>query len=69
MATHLIPADFLRQDHFENFFRTRRESLCELVEKAIGKAVQRDIDLGFADEDSAQFEPEEFPNDAGMEND
>lgn len=69
VATHLIPADFLRQDHFENFFRTRRESLCELVEKAIGKAVQRDIDLGFADEDSAQFEPEEFPNDAGMEND
>lgn len=69
VATHLIPADLLRQDHFENFFRTRRESLCELVEKAIGKAVQRDIDLGFADEDSAQFEPEEFPNDAGMEND
>ncbi|WP_246182831.1 GmrSD restriction endonuclease domain-containing protein [Mycolicibacterium grossiae] len=69
VATHLIPADLLRQDHFENFFRTRRESLCELVEKAIGKAVQRDIELGFAEEDSAQFEPDEFPNEAGMEND
>lgn len=69
VATHLIPADFLRQDHFENFFRTRRESLCELVENAIGKTVQRDIDLGFAEEDSAQFEPDQFPDEAGMEND
>ena len=69
VATHLIPAEFLRQDQFENFFRTRRESLCELVENAIGKAVQRDIDLGFAEEDSAQFEPDEFPDEAGMEND
>lgn len=69
VATHLIPAELLRQDHFENFFRARRESLCELVENAIGKAVQRDIDLGFAEEDSAQFEPDEFPNEVSMEND
>lgn len=69
VATHLIPTEFLRQDHFEEFFRSRRESLCELVENAIGKAVQRDIDLGFAEEDSAQFEPDEFPDEAGMEND
>ncbi|MDF2468249.1 MAG: hypothetical protein K0Q61_621 [Rhodococcus erythropolis] len=69
VATHLIPTEFLRQDQFENFFRSRRESLCELVENAIGKAVQRDIDLGFAEEDSAQFEPDEFPDEAGMEND
>lgn len=69
VATHLIPTESLRQDHFENFFRMRRESLCELVENAIGKAVQRDIDLGFAEEDSAQFEPDEFPNEAGMESD
>jgi hypothetical protein len=39
-------------------FATRRESLCQLVEAAIGKTVQRDIDQGFAEEDSAQFELE-----------
>lgn len=69
IATHLIPPGFLRQDDFDSYFRARRESLCLLVEKVIGKAVQRDIDLGFAEEDSAQFEPDEFPNEVSMEND
>jgi hypothetical protein len=46
----------------------RRESLCQLVESAIGKAVQRDIDEGFAEEDSAQFEPEDLVEERTEEN-
>ena len=55
----LIPAEHLRADALEAYFAARRESLCQLVEAAIGKAVQRDIDLGFAQEDSSQFELDE----------
>jgi hypothetical protein len=38
-----------------------------LVEAAIGKAVQRDIDQGFAQEDSSQFEPDELLEGTAME--
>ncbi|MEZ0383997.1 DUF262 domain-containing protein [Mycobacterium sp. pW045] len=69
LATHLVPAEHLRTDDFETYFRTRRESLCTLVESAIGKTVQRDIDEGFANEDSAQFEPDEFAADVSLEDD
>jgi hypothetical protein len=58
LATHRVPAEDLRADDFEAYFAARRESLCKLVEGAIGKTVQRDIDEGFAEEDSAQFELE-----------
>lgn len=61
IATHRIQPEFLRADDFDGYFRTRRESLCQLVEAAIGKAVQRDIDQGFSDEGSAQFEPGDAP--------
>ncbi|MGC5076635.1 GmrSD restriction endonuclease domain-containing protein [Agrococcus sp. DT81.2] len=57
LASHLIPAASLRSDDFDDYFVRRRELLCLLVEAAIGKSVQRDIDQGFADEDSAHFEP------------
>ena len=56
LATHLIPAEYLRANAFDAYFAARRELLCQLVENAIGKTVQRDIDQGFADEDSSQFE-------------
>ena len=56
IATHRIQPEMLRADDFDGYFRMRRESLCQLVEAAIGKAVQRDIDQGFSEEDSAQFE-------------
>jgi hypothetical protein len=58
LATHRVPAEDLRADDFDAYFAARRESLCQLVEAAIGKTVQRDIDQGFAEEDSAQFELE-----------
>lgn len=66
VATHLIPAEFLRADYFDAYFGFRREALCQLVESAIGKAVQRDIDEGFANEDSAQFEPDDLHDDMSL---
>ncbi len=58
LASHLIPAGFLRLDDFDAFFRARRGAFCDLVEKAIGKEVQRDVDDGSSGEDSAAFEQE-----------
>jgi hypothetical protein len=69
LGTHLVPADMLRADDFEGYFKARREWLCKLVEAAIGKNVQRDIDQGFADEDSSQFEPDELADDHPTETD
>lgn len=60
LASHLVPAGALRADDFDGYFTTRREALCQLVEAAIGKSVQRDIDQGFAQEDSSAFEQEGF---------
>lgn len=60
LSSHLVPSDALRSDDFYGYFTNRREALCQLVEAAIGKSVQRDIDQGFAEEDSAHFEPEEL---------
>ena len=56
LATHLVPEADLRADDFDAFFAARREALCQLVEKAMGKAVPRDLDQGSAEEDSSQFE-------------
>lgn len=55
---HLVSPAALREDDFETFFTSRREALCELVEKALGKEVSRDIQRGEAVEDSSQFELE-----------
>ncbi|QAY71607.1 DUF262 domain-containing protein [Xylanimonas protaetiae] len=69
VATHLVPASRLRSDDFDGYFRDRRELLCRLVEGAMGKAVQRDVEQGVAAEDSAQFEAEELTEDPITEND
>lgn len=58
LDSHLILAAALRIDDFDAFFVTRRERLCELIEAAMGKRVQRDVDEGRASEGSDQFEPE-----------
>jgi len=55
LATHLVEGNTLRMDDFDAFFALRREALCQLIEKAMGKAVPRDLDQGSAQEDSAQF--------------
>lgn len=67
LGTHLIPADALRDDDFSLYFRTRRELLCQLVESATGKSVQRDVDEGFAQEDSAQFERDQLEEESLLE--
>jgi hypothetical protein len=54
---HLVPAEHLRGDDFDNFFVERRERVCALVEDAMGKPVQRDVDTGVAEETSEHFEP------------
>ncbi len=56
LEAHLVPADLLRSDDFDSYFRRRRELLCELVEGAMGKGVPRDIDEGHAQESSAEFD-------------
>lgn len=60
LAAHLVPPELLRVDDFDGYFAARREQLCQLVERAMGKAVPRDIDQGVAGEDSAQFEVAEI---------
>lgn len=53
---HLVPAEHLRADDFDKFLVERPERLCGLVEQAMGKSVQRDVDAGEAEETSEQFE-------------
>lgn len=67
LASHLVPAEHLRSDNFDVYFSTRREALCQLVEAAIGKSVQRDVDGGHGDEDSAHFELEQLVDDESPE--
>jgi hypothetical protein len=58
LGTHLIGPESLRQDDFDVFFAGRRELLCQLIESAMGKTVQRDVDEGHATEGSEEFEAE-----------
>lgn len=67
LGSHLVPAESLRSDDFDGYFTKRREALCQLVEAAIGKSVQRDIDQGFAEEDSSAFEQEDFIEEPAMD--
>jgi hypothetical protein len=60
VEAHLVPANLLRDDDFDEYFAGRRERLCRLVEQAMGKAVPRDIERGDAEEDSSQFETAEI---------
>ncbi|MGC5583825.1 GmrSD restriction endonuclease domain-containing protein [Ornithinimicrobium sp. W1665] len=63
LSTHLIDASHLRSDDFDEYFVARRERLCLLVETAIGKSVQRDVDEGHAEEDSAHFDEAQLAED------
>jgi hypothetical protein len=65
---HLVPALYLRNDDFDSFFIERRERLCALIEEAMGKAVQRDVDEGEATETSVQFETSMVAELLGEEN-
>ncbi|MFC8934504.1 DUF262 domain-containing protein [Rhodococcus sp. NPDC057135] len=66
VEAHLVPAAHLRSNDFDAYFVERRSRLCDMVEKAMGKAVPRDVGHD-AGEDSAQFqlaEIEELPEEA-----
>jgi len=56
LEAHLVPAQLLRADDFDEYFIERRSRLCDLVEQAMGKRVPRDVETGTADEDSTHFE-------------
>ena len=42
LSTHRIPSEHLRSDDFAAFYSDRKNALVQLVDKAIGKSVQRD---------------------------
>jgi hypothetical protein len=50
LRTHLVEPDALRAGDFDIHFARRRDALVRLVEKALGKAVQRDVDAGAPEE-------------------
>ena len=56
LASHRIDPTSLRNDDFDGFFDARWESLCTLIESAMGKKVQRDLSAGNPTEDSSHFE-------------
>jgi hypothetical protein len=62
LMTHCVTPAFLRSNDFDDFFISRREQLCLLVEVAMGKSVPRDVDAGYSQEDSTQFESEPEDN-------
>ena len=63
LTSHCIDPVLLRRDAFEAFFDARRDSLCTLIEQAMGKAVQRDLTAGAPTEDSSFFEPDSLRED------
>jgi len=75
IAAHLIDPATLRTANFEQFFLRRRQALLTLVEQAMGKTAQRDVEQGaltggsetpdqYADEPD---DPEDGIDDAGAE--
>jgi hypothetical protein len=56
VRTHLVDPATLRSDDFDRYFAQRRDALVHLVEKAMGKAVQRDIEEGHPEETADQFD-------------
>ncbi len=62
LTTHCVTPTYLRANNFDDFFISRREQLCLLVEGAMGKSVPRDVDEGSSQEDSSQFENQSDDN-------
>ena len=56
LRTHLVDPQALRDTDFDAHFIRRREAIVQLVEKAIGKTVQRDISTGEPEESLDQFD-------------
>lgn len=56
LRTHLVDPEALRADDFDSHFARRRDALVQLVEKAIGKSVQRDVGTGAPEEGLDSFD-------------
>ena len=56
LRTHLVDPEALRASDFDAHFTRRREALVQLVEKAIGKTVQRDVSAGEPEETLDHFD-------------
>lgn len=56
VRTHLVDPAALRTGDFDGYFLRRREALVGLVEQAMGKAVQRDVEAGKPEETADHFD-------------
>ncbi|MEV4166494.1 GmrSD restriction endonuclease domain-containing protein [Nonomuraea dietziae] len=56
LSSHRCDPSAMRADDFDAFFAARREALVKLVEKAMGKTVQRDASEGDMQESADQFD-------------
>lgn len=56
LRTHLVDPDAMRSTDFDTFFVRRRDALVSLIEKAMGKAVQRDLEAGEPEESTEHFD-------------
>lgn len=56
VATHLVTPAALRSSDFDSYFTQRRDALVRLVEEAMGKAVQRDVEEGHPEETTDHFD-------------
>ena len=56
VSSHRCDPRAMRSDDFDAFFVARREALVNLVEKAMGKTVQRDASEGEMQESADQFD-------------
>jgi hypothetical protein len=56
VSSHRCDPSAMRADNFDAFFVARREALVKLVEKAMGKTVQRDASEGEMQESADQFD-------------
>ncbi|WP_349826820.1 GmrSD restriction endonuclease domain-containing protein [Brevibacterium litoralis] len=56
LRTHGLDPAAMRADDFETHFRHRREFLITVIESAMKKPVQRDVEVGEVNEDPADFE-------------
>lgn len=68
VSTHAIDPHTLRAGKFENFFLARLEALVRLIEKAMGKSVNRDWDENVEDE-VAQFDVAEDASEDDLDDD
>jgi len=56
LRTHVVDPSAMRSSDFDAYFARRRDALVGLVEQAMGKAVQRDVEAGQPEESIGHFD-------------